>query len=80
MSPTKTEYKHIYFAEAVSVPRKAKDIWLCLNNKSDEKLAALEWYAPWRRYCVTDVLDNAVFDADCLRDIAHFLDQLNMGD
>ncbi len=75
MSPTKTKYKHIYFTESPD-----KKIWLCRNTKSQKTLAALAYYKPWHRYCIVEFWDDVVFDADCLRDIAHFLDQLNKGD
>ncbi len=67
----KTKYKHIYFTQTISGPRR----WRCRNNKSDVLMASISYYPSWKKYVAA--FDGAcVFDNSCLRDIADFLDQL----
>ena len=68
----RTHYKHIYFEQ-----RADKD-WDCLNNKSNTLLGWISWYYSWKNYVFTGST-TSIFDAGCLRDIADFLEQLNMG-
>lgn len=37
-------------------------------------IGMVEWYAPWRRY-VFAPSDQTVYEQDCLRDIAAFVEQ-----
>lgn len=36
-------------------------------------LGAINWYAPWRKYTFSPV-PSTVFEQDCLRDIASFIE------
>jgi len=45
-------------------------IWNALSN-TKTALAAIAWYTPWRKYCVS-FDPKAVFDPSCLREIADF--------
>ena len=54
--------------------------WKCYNKQSQTKLAKIEYYPYFKQYSVTWFMMGAVFSAGCLRDIAHFLDQLNQQD
>ena len=47
------------------------------NKKSRDWLGDIEYYKPWKQYCVTCFYSGAVFNNQCLRDIADFLDELN---
>ena len=69
----KTEYKYIKFVQTVLV-----DNWNCLNRKSGDGLGCVSYYAPWRQFVFEpDEMGDVIFNSSCLRDIAHFLDQLN---
>lgn len=67
----KTKYKHVYFLQA------GKDQWWCRNNKTTSILYKINWYSPWRCYCSEPFTLDVIFSADCHRDIADFLEQLN---
>jgi len=69
----KTKYKYIHFEQTVLA-----GCWNCLNNKSNDDLGSVIWYKPWGQFVFEPVeLGDIIFNASCLRDIAHFLDQLN---
>lgn len=69
----KTEYKHIKFVQTTLI-----DHWNCLNKKSGEELGSVSYYKPWKQFVFEPYeLGDIVFNTTCLRDIAHFLDQLN---
>lgn len=44
-------------------------------NGYDEALGVIKWYGPWRKY-IFDPFVQTVYEQDCLRDIAKFLDEL----
>lgn len=72
----KTEYKHLIF-DLISVDHeKRKVVYLC-SNRSNEELGKVEWYEPWKQYCYFDAC-NAVYSQSCLKDIAHFISQLDV--
>jgi len=69
----KTEYKYIKFVQTVLIGH-----WNCLNKKSGDELGSVAFYDPWNRFCFEPVeFWGVIFESICLRDIAHFLDQLN---
>ncbi len=65
----KTKFR---FIEFVSTPT-IQNCWACLNNRSREPLGGVEWYKPWKQY-IFNASETAVFSADCLRDIAAFME------
>lgn len=67
-----TRYKFIHFEPSGRTPR---PVWSCINNRAGDVLAHLYWYQPWRQY-VMQADPDAVFSADCLADIQHFIGQL----
>jgi|GEM_PF-2481735 len=69
----KTRYRFIHFVKVGS------DCWHCLNNKTKAPLLEIEYYKPWKQFVSSHCSPplTTVFSADCHRDIAHFLDQLN---
>ena len=69
----KTKYKHIQFEKA---PPGLGWIWSCYNNKTNELLGDIDYYKSWRQY-VIEFQSGCVFNNQCLRDIADFLDQIN---
>ena len=70
-----TRFKHIHFVEVPGVPFSGKAIWECRNNKTDDPLAEMFWYIPWRKWTVR-FNPSAVFDNGCLRDITAFLESM----
>ena len=48
------------------------------NNKTNDCLAHINYYKPWKEWVIFPYLD-CVFSADCLIDLAHFLNLLNTG-
>jgi len=68
----KTKYRHIHFTEEPGMDVNRKSMWFCRNNKSKAILGAVTWYGPWRRW-VLEAEPDCVFDHNCLRDIADFL-------
>jgi len=69
----KTEYKYIKFVQTTLA-----DHWNCLNRKSETELGSVSYYKQWRQFVFEpDELGDVIFNSSCLRDIAHFLDQLN---
>lgn len=73
----KTKYKHIYFIKEPITNKtyNNKPIFYCLNNKTNDELAVVYYYKPWRKYCVS-FKENCVFDEGCLNDIISFMNQL----
>ena len=69
----KTEYKYIKFVQTTFL-----DYWNCLNKKSNDELGSVFFYKPWNQFIFEPPeFGDIVFNSLCLRDIAHFLDQLN---
>ena len=66
----KTKYKFIHFEKLSDDP----EVWVCNNNRSIGSLGRIEYYAPWRQW-VFSAVDTAVFNDQCLKDIAHFIGQ-----
>lgn len=64
-----------YFTmERVPTKKKRKtSVWLCTNHDGT-LLGRVTWYAPWRRYVFDVVEEGLIFDTQCLRDIADFID------
>ncbi len=68
----KLVYKYIYF-EKVALG----GVYYAMNNKrSEEPLGSVYWYEQWKQF-VVEPLEGCVFNTQCLRDIADFLQQLN---
>lgn len=49
--------------------------WSLVSNGGDV-LGAICWFPRWRQYCF-DPVENAVFNNQCLRDLAAFLERAN---
>ena len=66
----KTKYKFIHFEQAGSG-------WSLRNSKTKDVMGYVAYYSPWRQYVVEFSKLNYVFNNQCLRDTADFMDQLN---
>lgn len=53
-----------------------KRCWDIQNGKQNALLGQVLWYAPWKQY-VFQPDEEAEFSADCLRDIAAFMEKAN---
>jgi hypothetical protein len=71
----KTKYKYVYFEKTRGFIR-ADELWECVNRRDGDILANVFWYEVWNTHVVS-FARSAVFSADCLDDISHFLNQLN---
>lgn len=49
--------------------------WYILNIKSRAWLGEITWYKAWKRF-VAELNQDAVWSADCLRDVATFMEGL----
>lgn len=48
--------------------------WDIVTSRDGAFLGQVSWHVPWRRYVFEPTEPEAVFDAECLRQIAAFLD------
>ncbi len=72
--PTKTKYKFIHFVVVKQNPK--TEVYSCRTNFGDDELGIVKWYAPWRSYAFFPAMVDLVFNASCLNDITHFLEQM----
>lgn len=68
----KTKYKFIHFVEF----KKEGIAYTMHNRKSGVAMGAVSYYPPWKQFIV-EFVEDCVFNNQCLRDIADFLDQVN---
>lgn len=47
-----------------------------VKDKQDNDIGYIFFYNRWKRWVFEPVHDNLVFDAECLRDIASFMEKL----
>ncbi len=66
----KQTYQYIRFAST------GKGRWDCLNRKHDDPLGTIYHHGRWRQY-VYSPTNQAIYSANCLRDIAEFLEACN---
>lgn len=77
---TKTQYKYIEFIETKTNPDfpiadQLRFPWVCLNRKSKDALGYV--CKQWNQPCFT-AIEGAIFSHDCLADIIHFLNQVEV--
>ena len=72
----KTRFKFIHFVEAGPDARWDGRYWSCRNNKSAAELGIVFSYSPWKQNVFQQTEQAAIFSADCLRDIAAFMEGL----
>ena len=66
----KTTYKFISFSDV------GYDVWGC-TTKSGVAIGKVKIYKTWKQYCFFPN-NGTAFSSDCLADIQHFLNQINM--
>lgn len=52
--------------------RKTKTFYV-VSRVGGDRLGEIKWHGPWRRY-VFQPLGPSIYDANCLKDIAKFID------
>ena len=54
-------------------PSKKTNIWAIRSTQGDDRLGFVKWHGPWRKYAFFPE-PNCLFEEDCLRDIADFVE------
>ena len=72
----KTRYIFICFKEMEAQKNKTYRAYECRNNKSNDVLGWISFYAPWRQNVFTAAKNWPIFNNSCLTDIQHFMEQL----
>lgn len=70
LNPLRTHYR---FVEFIDMGKR----WNCVNRTHRKVLGSCTPYAAWRQWVFSQSGPDCIFSADCLRDIADFLEQLN---
>lgn len=66
--------KWIRFEELPKLkPSHKTDRWQVIANEGDDDLGEVYWNTGWRRYIFAPY-SNCIFEQDCLRDIAEFIE------
>lgn len=68
-----TQFKWIYFSAVVNTGKTT--VYNCYNKEHETFLGQVKWYGAFRKYSFFPE-PNIVFETQCLKDIASFLDQL----
>lgn len=58
------------FVEVEPPPSGKLRVWSVRSKRDDSELGRVAWHGPWRRYWFYP--GNALFEEDCLRDLASF--------
>ena len=65
--------KWTYMKEMPNEGRKTK-IFSVRAKEDDTFIGLVKWFGAWRKYCFFPI-ENTVFEQDCLRDIAQFIEE-----
>lgn len=65
--------KWIEFREVKQPPGKTR-VWQIISKQQRAILGGIVWYGPWRKY-VMEPNYNTVWEQDCLRDVAAFIEE-----
>jgi len=70
-----SEAQWIRFVEHRQLPGRKTRAWNVLSRDGGYALGEVSWHSPWRRFCFkVGGYASAVFEEDCLRDIAEFVE------
>ena len=72
-----SEPRWIRFEECDIPPDRKTKIWNVFAKDGDVILGSVFWYGAWRRYVfgpTMDHLEGVIFEQQCLRDIAAFVE------
>lgn len=68
-------YRHFRIVEIPTGPGRKTSDYNIVNRSSGECIGLLQWYGPWRQYCLFP-LGATVWSSGCLRDVCSFLERL----
>ncbi len=66
--------KYMRFVSKGTSPTGITKRWVLQNTRTGEIVGWVQWHGPWRRYCYFDK-EASLYDSDCLRLIADFLEK-----
>jgi hypothetical protein len=69
--------KYIRIEDFGTSPTGKTRIWRVWNHLHQVDCGKIKWYGGFRKYCFFPMDDTLLYDADCMRLIADFLDQQN---
>ena len=70
-----SELRSIRFVKRPPVPGRKTSVWHVKSEESNGDLGAIVWYGAWHKYVFLPTLYVAtVYEQDCLRDIADFVE------
>lgn len=58
-----------------AIPNKKTKVWDVWPKDAHERIGIIKWFGRWRKYCFFPEL-NTVYEEDCLRDIAEFIERV----
>jgi len=64
----KTKYKFIHF-------KADGDCHYMMTNKGDKFLGTIQWYEPWKEFCLIAYV-GTIWSVQCLTDIIDFIEEL----
>lgn len=73
--PERTELGRFMYAEPDG--RAGAPSWRICNKRHQDMLGLVEWNPRWREFVFSPVCGGVIFSADCLREIAGFLERQN---
>lgn len=72
------ENKHIKIVEYPPAAWKKTRDFGVVNKKSNDHIAIISWYSPWRQYCLSTFEGNdTIFNSECLELVTPFLKRIN---
>jgi hypothetical protein len=71
----KTRYKYIHWTDQGELLQGVAQMWRCQNNRTGNCLGFAVYNAAWKKWMFSPA-EFTEFSIDCLRDIAHFMEQL----
>lgn len=66
--------KYIKIVPKGKSPSGVTNRWVVQNVRTNDLVGWIQWHGAWRRYCFFDA-EASLYDSDCLRLIADFLDK-----
>lgn len=68
-------YSSNYFSIVEQQSKPKTKVFSVIDNHNT-RIAYIQWYAPWRKYCLFPI-GNTVWDSKCLFEINNFMDIIN---
>lgn len=74
---TRIDFKWVTVQWAGSSASGKTEIWTVRNSDNQALLGEIRWHGPWRKYTFVPA-PLTVFEEDCLRDIANFVQDMTL--